>query len=167
MGRRDVVPLSFAPGNSPCGYARCEKERRWLTQTNCKKRTKWSTRGDIDGFVGYLSEDFVDHEQAAGIEPTKSGTRQLFQMLVAAFPDLRFDTEDVVESGERLAARARVTGTHKGDFFGIPATGKSFDVEAIDILRFGDDGVVHEHWGVMDMMSMMQQLGAIPPGPTP
>jgi predicted ester cyclase len=49
---------------------------------------------------------------------------------------------------------------------GMPATGKSIDVELIDIIRFGDDGLAREHWGVFDALKMMQQLGAIP-GPPP
>jgi predicted ester cyclase len=89
----------------------------------------------------------------------------LFGMMVAGFPDLRFDAEDIVESGDKVVARARVTGTNKGDFMGIPASGKGIDIQAIDILRFGTDGLVHEHWGVMDIMSMMQQIGAVPAGP--
>jgi hypothetical protein len=48
----------------------------------------------------------------------------------------------------------------------MPATGKSVDVEVIDIIRFEDDGLAHEHWGVFDALKMMQQLGAIP-GPPP
>jgi len=47
----------------------------------------------------------------------------------------------------------------------MPATGKSFQVEEIDIVRFREDGLAHEHWGVFDAMGMMQQLGAIPTGP--
>ncbi|HEX5469453.1 MAG TPA: ester cyclase [Gaiellaceae bacterium] len=45
------------------------------------------------------------------------------------------------------------------------ATGKSIDVQLIDIIRFGDDGLAHEHWGVFDALGMMQQLGAIPGSP--
>jgi predicted ester cyclase len=48
---------------------------------------------------------------------------------------------------------------------GMPATGKSVEVQLIDIIRFGDDGFAHEHWGVVDAMSMMQQLGAMPAAP--
>jgi predicted ester cyclase len=48
---------------------------------------------------------------------------------------------------------------------GMPATGKSVNVQLIDIMRFGDDGLAHEHWGVMDALAMMQQLGAVPSGP--
>jgi len=54
-----------------------------------------------------------------------------------------------------------VTGTHKGEFMGIPATEKSAAVNLIDITRFGDDGLAHEHWGVVDQLALMQQLGVI------
>ncbi len=59
----------------------------------------------------------------------------------------------------------RYTGTNRGAFSGMPATGKSVDVQLVDILRLGDDGLVHEHWGVLDLMTMMQQLGVVPAGP--
>jgi steroid delta-isomerase-like uncharacterized protein len=121
--------------------------------------------GDVDGFGDMLAESFVEHEQAPGLEPTKEGTKQLFRMLIAAFPDLRFDTEDVFGVGDKVTARLHVTGTNKGDFMGIPATGKSINVQAIDILQFDADGLVKEHWGVMDIMSMMQQLGVVPSDP--
>ena len=48
---------------------------------------------------------------------------------------------------------------------GMPATGRRVDVQLVDIMRFGDDGLVREHWGVFDQMTMMQQLGVIPDGP--
>ena len=70
--------------------------------------------------------------------------------------------EDVIDGGDKLVARVRFTGTHDGDFMEMPATGKTVDVQAIDIFRFADDGLVHEHWGVFDAMAMMQQLGALP-----
>ena len=121
--------------------------------------------GDVNGFGRHLADDFVEHEVGPGLDPTKAGTEQLFRMLMSAFPDLRFEAEDFIENGDKVVARVRVTGTQKGDFMGVPASGKPIDVQAIDILRFGDDGLVHEHWGVMDVMSMMQQIGAIPDGP--
>jgi steroid delta-isomerase-like uncharacterized protein len=123
--------------------------------------------GDLDGFFEYLADDFVEHEIGPGLAPTKAGTRELFAMLMSAFPDVRFEAEDIIESGDKVVARARITGTNKGDFMGVPASGKPIDIQAIDIVRFGDDGLVHEHWGVMDVMSMMQQIGAIPEGPPP
>jgi steroid delta-isomerase-like uncharacterized protein len=123
--------------------------------------------GDIDGFCDGLAEDFVEHQPGPGTEPTKAGTRQLFTALMASYPDLRFDAEDILESGDKVVGRVRVTGTNKHDFMGMPATGKRIDVQAIDIVRYGDDGLAHEHWGVMDALSLMQQIGAIPEFPPP
>ena len=121
--------------------------------------------GDVDGLGDLVADDFVEHEVSPGLEPTKEGVKAFFRMYISAFPDLRFDAQDVLVSGEKVVARARASGTHQGEFMGMPATGKSVDVQLIDILRFGDDGLVHEHWGVFDALGMMQQLGAIPEGP--
>jgi steroid delta-isomerase-like uncharacterized protein len=118
--------------------------------------------GDIDGFGELLAEDFVEHEEMPGLEPSKEGVKQLFHTYRAAFPDLRMETQDVLVSGDKAVARVRATGTHQGEFLGMTATGKSIDVQLIDIIRFGDDGLAREHWGVFDALAMMQQLGAIP-----
>jgi steroid delta-isomerase-like uncharacterized protein len=120
--------------------------------------------GDVDGFGELLADDFIEHEETPGLEPTKVGVIAFFRMYIAAFPDLHFEAEDVLASGDKIVARARATGTHEGEFMGIPPTGKSIDVQLVDIVRFGDDGLGHEHWGVFDAMAMMQQLGVIPVG---
>ena len=118
--------------------------------------------GDIDGFGDHLADAFVEHEELPGLEPSKEGVKQLFRMYRAAFPDLRLEAEDVFVSGDTVITRARGTGTHRGEFMGMPATGRSIDIQLIDIIRFGEDGLAREHWGVLDALGMMQQLGAIP-----
>ena len=120
--------------------------------------------GDVDGFGVHLAEDFFEHETTPSQDSTKAAAEGLFRMMMAGFPDLRFDAEDVMSIGDKVVVRARVTGTNTGSFMGMPPTGKSVDVQVIDILRFGGDGLVHEHWGVMDMLSMMQQLGVVRQG---
>ena len=120
---------------------------------------------DIDGFDRLVADDFAEHEELPGFPPTKAGTTQYFRMLIGAFPDLRMIPEDVIASGDKAVARVRATGTHKGPFMGMSATGKRFEVKLIDIIRFGEDGRAREHWGVLDQFAMMQQLGAIPAGP--
>jgi steroid delta-isomerase-like uncharacterized protein len=117
--------------------------------------------GDIDGFGRQLADDFVERNEVPGIPPTKAGVVQYFQMLLAAFPDFRMDVEDVIASSDKAVARVRVTGTHRREFMGIPATDRSAAVNLIDITRFGDDGLAHEHWGVVDQLALMQQLGLI------
>ena len=121
--------------------------------------------GDVEGFGRLMADDFVDREELPGLAPTKDGVVAFFRMQVAAFPDMRMDVQDIVASGDKVVARVRYTGTNRGEFMGAPATGRSVDVQLIDIFRFGDDGLAHEHWGVMDQMTMMQQLGLAPSGP--
>lgn len=118
--------------------------------------------GDIDGFGALLADDFVEHEQTPGLAPTKDGVLEFFRMYRAAFPDLRFDPQDVIASDDKVVVRVRATGTNTGDFMGMPATGKSMDIQLVDIVRFDDDGLGREHWGVADVMTMMQQLGVVP-----
>jgi steroid delta-isomerase-like uncharacterized protein len=120
---------------------------------------------DVDGFGDLLADDFVEHEVTPGLEPNKEGVKQFFRMYMAGFPDMRMEPEDLIVSGDKVVARVRGTGTHDGEFMGMPPTGKSVDLDLIDILRFEDDGLCHEHWGVFDALKMMQQLGAIPEGP--
>ncbi len=121
--------------------------------------------GDIDAFGRQLADDFVEHAEVPGIPPTKAGVVQYFRLLIAAFPDFHMVVEDVIASGDKAVARLRVTGTHKGPFMGMPATGKPVAVDLVDITRFGNDGLAHEHWGVADQLALMQQLGVIPAGP--
>jgi steroid delta-isomerase-like uncharacterized protein len=121
--------------------------------------------GDIDGFGEVLADDFVEHEETPGLAPTKDGVLEFFRIERAAFPDLRIEPEDVLASDDKVVMRSKLTGTHQGELMGIPATGKSIDIQLIDIIRFGDDGLAHEHWGVIDSLAMMQQLGVVSAGP--
>jgi steroid delta-isomerase-like uncharacterized protein len=144
--------------------ARGPKEAQMDHAATVRQMYDLLSAGDVDGFGELLADDFVEHEESPGLAPTKDGVKEFFRMYRTAFPDLRMEPLDVLTSGDKVVARARATGTHQGDFMGMRATGKSVDVQLIDILRFGDDGFVHEHWGVFDALMMMQQLGAIPAG---
>jgi steroid delta-isomerase-like uncharacterized protein len=123
--------------------------------------------GDIAGFGDLVADDFVEHQGAGGpgFPPTKEGTLEFFRTLLAAFPDWRMTVEDLIASGDKAVARVTVTGTHKGEFMGVPSAGTPVEVQLIDIMRFDGAGRVCEHWGVADMLSLMQQLGVVPAGP--
>jgi steroid delta-isomerase-like uncharacterized protein len=123
--------------------------------------------GDIAGFGDLVADNFVEHQGAGGpgLPPTKEGTLEFFRILLEAFPDLRMSVEDLIAGENKTVARVRLTGTHKGEFMGVPPTGTHVDVQLIDIMRFDGDGLVAEHWGVADMLSFMQQLGIVPAGP--
>jgi steroid delta-isomerase-like uncharacterized protein len=121
--------------------------------------------GDLEGFGRLLADDFIEHEETPGLAPTKDGVLTFFAMQRAAFPDMHMQVEDAFADGSKVVARVRYTGTHDGEFMGMPATGKGVDVNLIDMFVIGDDGLVHEHWGVMDALALMQQIGAVPAGP--
>ncbi len=120
--------------------------------------------GDIDGFGELLADDFVEHEETPGLEPTKEGTLAFFRMYRAAFPDLKMSVDEVLVSGNKTVARVRATGTHQGEMMGLPPTDRSIDVKIIDIMQFNDAGMICAHWGLVDALTMMQQLGAVPDG---
>ena len=117
------------------------------------------SQGNLDVIDELLADDFVEHEELPpGIPPGKDAPRALVSMMRSAFPDFRATVEEMLEDGDKVIVRARFSGTHEGEFMGIPATGKKFDIAVIDILEFRDGKGV-AHWGVMDMAGMMQQLG--------
>ena len=110
----------------------------------------------------FLAPDFVEHEELPpGIPSGREGVKQLTNMFRSAFPDFRATIDDIVAEGDKVVIRQTWSGTHKGEFMGVPPTGKSVSFGVIDIIRIAGGKFV-EHWGQMDSMGMMQQLGAIP-----
>jgi steroid delta-isomerase-like uncharacterized protein len=100
-----------------------------------------------------------------GIPPMDWNThKQFFTAFTSAFPDLRHDIVDLVAEGDKVAVRFNVTGTHKGELQGIPPTGKTVSFSAIDFITM-IDGKIAEDWLSVDMMGLMQQIGAIPAPP--
>ena len=80
---------------------------------------------------------------------------------VRAFPDLKFTVVDMVAENEKVVAFWNISGTHKGEFRGIAATGKKVSVDGITMIQLAD-GMIMDSYVSMDMWSMMRQLGAIP-----
>jgi steroid delta-isomerase-like uncharacterized protein len=89
--------------------------------------------------------------------------KEVFARLHRAYPDLHVTIEDLVAEGDKVVSRNTVTGTHRGEYMGLPATGKSVTYNEIFIARFAG-GRIAETWGVVDVLSQMRQLGAIPGG---
>jgi steroid delta-isomerase-like uncharacterized protein len=87
--------------------------------------------------------------------------KEVWPVLLRAFPDLHVAIEDVIAEGDKVVCRDTVTGTHQGEYRGLPPTGKSVMYNEIFIFRFAR-GRIAEIWGIVDVFSQMQQLGAIP-----
>lgn len=88
--------------------------------------------------------------------------KEVFARLHTGFPDLSVQIDDLIAEGDKVVSRNTVTGTHLGDFMGLPATGKSVTYDEIFVVRFAEDRIV-ETWGVVDMASLMRQLGLLSP----
>jgi steroid delta-isomerase-like uncharacterized protein len=119
-------------------------------------------QGNLSRADEFLAPDFVEREELPpGIPRGREGVIQLTSMLRSAFPDLQATIDDIIAEGDKVVIRQTWTGTHQGEFMGVPPTGKSVSIGVIDIIRV-DGGKFVEHWGQMDSMGLMQQLGAIP-----
>jgi predicted ester cyclase len=94
------------------------------------------------------------------LPPTKAGTLEMFKAFHQSFPDFAIQLDDLIAEGDKVFVGATMTGTHEGEFMGIPATGKQISEPIADLLRVRDGKAV-EHWGVTDSGAMMQQLGAV------
>ena len=118
--------------------------------------------GDLSAVDELVSPDLVDHESVAGIAGTGPEVfRQLVTTFRSAFPDLNLSIIDMIADGDRVAVRFQMTGTHEGEFVGIPPTHRRFQITAYDIVRWEDEYAV-EHWGQGDDLAMLQQLGLLP-----
>ena len=120
------------------------------------------SKGNMDAIDDLVTDDVVDHEQGLPGQPEgKEGVRFFVNTMREAFSDLKATVGPSVESGDMASAEITITGRHTGEFMGVAATDKSFEIKSVDIVRF-EDGKCAEHWGVTDTMALMQQIGAVP-----
>jgi steroid delta-isomerase-like uncharacterized protein len=109
-----------------------------------------------------LSPDYVNRSPGSPQLPTgREGVTLVVRALREAFPDLRYAVLDQIASEQAVWTRARMTGTHRGPLFGIPASGRAVQVEQVTIERFRDGKIV-EHWRLTDDLAMMKQIGVVP-----
>ena len=118
-------------------------------------------KGNIGLFDELVASNLVDHALPPGFPPGAQGTKQFFSLLRAAFPDLRYAIENVVGEGDYVVQRLTAQGTMKGEFMGMPPSGKHAVWSSMDLIRL-KDGKVAEYWGIDDRLSMLQQLGFAP-----
>ena len=120
-------------------------------------------KGNWELFNELHTPNFVYHGPASAKPLTREELEQFIRMLYAAFPDMYHTIEDMIAEGDKVVARFSIRGTHKGEFQGIPATGKEVAVTGIFIFHIAE-GKIAEAWEEADMMGLMRQLGAIPAG---
>jgi len=111
-----------------------------------------------------LIEEFLDENielHGSHLSPGREAIKSWYTMLLTAIPDFQVTIDDTVAEGDRVVTRLTSGGTHKGQFQGIPPTGKMLKISGISIFRL-QNGKIVEGWLVNDELGMMRQMGLIP-----
>jgi steroid delta-isomerase-like uncharacterized protein len=131
-----------------------------------KARTKeyiervWNQK-QVDALDELASPSYRRHLGPSESSIDRAAQKLRLQGLQRAMPDVHFAIDDLIAEGDRVVFRVTVTGTHRGEMLGVPATGKAVAYAAIDILRF-EAGLIVEHWGFGDSGALLRQIGGIP-----
>ncbi len=119
-------------------------------------------QGNLELLDELLAADYVNHNPATPETPTgPEGVKGVVSMFRSGMPDLKVVIEDMLAEGEKVATRYTLEGTHEGELFGVPPTGKRLGIERMTIERVSE-GKIRDHWRVTDTLEMMQQLGVVP-----
>jgi steroid delta-isomerase-like uncharacterized protein len=124
------------------------------------------TNGNIEAAAHYVWEDVVEQVPLPGQGPGLDGLKDILCAMRSGFPDIVFSIQEQVAEHDKVASRFEWTGTHKGEFLGIPATGRHVRVWGVVIDRL-EDGRIKDTRIIMDTFGMMAQLGVLPSLPTP
>jgi predicted ester cyclase len=115
-------------------------------------------RGDDAAFAELMAPNFVNRTAAAGVPRGPEGMLYTFNHLLRpALPDLRVEIHEQVAEGDKVTTRKTIHGTHRGEFFGIPATNRRVAIDVIDIVRL-ENGRYIEHWGVNTLPAVLASL---------
>lgn len=118
-------------------------------------------QGNIEATGKYFWEDVVEQAPFPGQGPGLAGLKDVLLGMRLAFPDMYWSVEEQIEEGDRVLSRFKWTGTHRGEFLGIPATERRVEVWGMVIDRFVD-GRIKETRIIMDSLGLMAQLGKFP-----
>jgi steroid delta-isomerase-like uncharacterized protein len=129
-----------------------------------RSHTEWLGKGDMEVVHELFAENcdvhsrYIPPQMSHGIEAFKGYAT----FLRSAFPDIKITDESTVAEGDKVSIRWSFEGTHSGEFFGVPATGKRVGMSGFDIFRI-QDGKIQELWLEDDFLTLFQQLGLVPP----
>lgn len=118
------------------------------------------SKGNLNIANELLAPDFALHVPLPA-PPGIEGINEVITSCRAAFEHLNVTIEDMIAEGNKVAVRFTAHGVHKGDFMGLPATGKPITMTGIEVFRI-KDGKIAELWGEANLLGLMQQLGIIP-----
>ncbi len=116
-------------------------------------------RGDLEGLTEFWSPNLIHHTRTHS--HGYQDTQRIVGAIMAAFPDMQFQIDDILAEGDKVVTRMTWRGTHSGTYMGAPPTGKEITCTVLGIARLAEGKIV-EHWGVTDELYMMQQMELLP-----
>jgi len=120
------------------------------------------SQGRLDLVDEIFAPDFTDHAtRPPGIPAGREGVKAIASALRKGFPDLTYRVDLQIAEGDFVAGYVTVSGTHRGEVFGMPATGKQAEWAESHVVKLAN-GKVTEHWGIVDQPGMLRQLGLAP-----
>ncbi|WP_424492506.1 ester cyclase [Salinimicrobium sp. GXAS 041] len=132
-----------------------------LNKESQKKFGEAINSGNLEQLRDLVAPNVKDHDPAPNQGPGPQGYIDFFTMMRNAFPDMQTEVEHMVVDDENVAFAYTLRGTHKGDFMGVPGTGKSIEVRGMQISRF-ENGKLAERWGSSDELGILKQIGVNP-----
>lgn len=118
---------------------------------------EFQSKGREEVALEILADNFTDHSAVPPFTSDREGVIALFQMLRGAFSGFRAEIHDQIAEGDKVTTRKTFSGTHTGEFFGIPPTNRPIQLGVIDILRL-ENGQFIEHWCQLDFAGLMRQI---------
>lgn len=115
-------------------------------------------KNNLDELDEIMALDVLTPKSMPGFPPGLEGAKAIHQKTLIGMPDFHTEILELVAEGDMVVARIKMTGTHMGDFYGIPATGRRVDFSGMYMVRI-ENGKIVEHWGEEDGISLLHQLG--------
>lgn len=125
-----------------------------------RREADWRRR-DAAALAADHAPDGVVISPTGGVLEGRDEIERIYRVWFNAFPDLVFTNDDVMIDGDRVALLCRVAGTHGGDFFGVPATGRRIEIPMVFVYRFDDAGLIAHERRVLDFTGVLVQVGVL------
>ena len=161
-----LLSVLLIGGMMSCGSPAAKENNDAIAKNKAamlKVQEAFST-GNLEGLENYVAENMIEHSPDPMIKTTGlQGLKDAITTYRSGFPDMKVTSITMVAEGDLVIGHINMKGTNTGAMGeGMPATGKTMDVNGVDIVRF-ENGKGVEHWGYWEEMKMMNQLGLMPP----
>lgn len=117
--------------------------------------------GQVEKLDNIIVQNWVTHDPNPGQEQGREGFKKFIPLVHGVISDVNWTIEEMVEEGDTIVVRSTMTAKHTGPLLGVPATGKTFTIKAIDVHHFNEQGMVTDTYHLEDWIAYLAQVGAL------